>query len=50
MLYYAIIFLVIAVIAGWLGFGSLSGTAALIAKICVGVFLVLAILAFLRTA
>jgi uncharacterized membrane protein YtjA (UPF0391 family) len=49
MLYYAIVFLLIAVIAGWLGFGSLTGTAALIAKICV-VFLVMAVLAFLRIA
>ena len=49
MLYYAIAFLIIALIAGWLGFGSLAGTAALIAKICLGVFLVLAVLAFLRS-
>jgi uncharacterized membrane protein YtjA (UPF0391 family) len=49
MLYYAIVFLFIAVIAGWLGFGSLAGTAALIAKICVGVFLILAVLAFLKS-
>lgn len=49
MLYYALVFLVIALIAGWLGFGTLAGTAALIAKICLGVFLILAVLAFLKS-
>ena len=34
MLRYTIIFIIIALIAGFLGFGSLEGTAALIAKIC----------------
>lgn len=41
MLNYAIIFLIIAVLAGVLGFGFVSGTAAMIAKICFVVFLVL---------
>ena len=41
MLYYAVVFLVIALVAGLLGFGSLEGLAADIAKICVGIFLVL---------
>ena len=48
MLYYALIFLIIAIIAGVLGFGSLSGTAALIAKVLVAVFLVLFVLSLLR--
>ena len=48
MLRYAVIFLVIAVIAGVLGFGSLSGTAAWIAKLLVLVFLVLFVVSFLR--
>jgi uncharacterized membrane protein YtjA (UPF0391 family) len=41
MLSYAILFLIIAVVAGILGFGVIAGTAALIAKICFVVFLVL---------
>lgn len=41
MLRYAILFLVIAIVAGLLGFGRLEGVAADIAKICVLVFLVL---------
>lgn len=41
MLNYAIIFLIIAVLAGVLGFGVIAGTAATIAKICFVVFLVL---------
>jgi uncharacterized membrane protein YtjA (UPF0391 family) len=48
MLTYALIFLVIAIIAGVLGFGSLSGTAAMIAKIFVLVFLVLFVVSLLR--
>lgn len=50
MLQYAIIFLVVAVIAAILGFGTLAGVAATIAKICFVVFLVLALLAFFRKA
>jgi len=38
MLMYALIFLIVAIILGVLGFGSLSGTAALIAKVLVVVF------------
>ena len=41
MLSYAITFLIIALIAGVLGFGVIAGTAATIAKICFVVFLVL---------
>ncbi|MEY4939173.1 MAG: hypothetical protein RIQ93_908 [Verrucomicrobiota bacterium] len=41
MLNYAIIFLVVAILAGILGFGVVAGTAALIAKICFVVFLIL---------
>jgi uncharacterized membrane protein YtjA (UPF0391 family) len=48
MLRYALIFLVVAIIAGVLGFGSLSGTAALIAKVLLVVFLVLFVVGFLR--
>ncbi len=41
MLSYAVMFLIIALIAGVLGFGVVAGTAAWIAKICFVVFLVL---------
>ena len=48
MLKYALIFLVIAIIAGVLGFGALSGTAAWIAKVLVIVFLILFVVSLLR--
>jgi uncharacterized membrane protein YtjA (UPF0391 family) len=41
MLNYAIIFLIIAILAGVLGFGVVAGTAATVAKFCFVVFLVL---------
>jgi uncharacterized membrane protein YtjA (UPF0391 family) len=41
MLNYALIFLIVAILAGVLGFGVVAGTAALIAKVCFVVFLVL---------
>ncbi len=41
MLSYAITFLVIALIAGVLGFGAVAGTAALLAKVCFLIFIVL---------
>ncbi|MEO5960442.1 MAG: DUF1328 domain-containing protein [Opitutaceae bacterium] len=41
MLNYAIIFLIVAILAGVLGFGVIAGTAATIAKVCFVVFLVL---------
>jgi len=41
MLYYTIVFLVVALVAGILGFGVVAGTAALIAKFCFVLFLVL---------
>ncbi len=46
MLSWALIFLVVALIAGALGFTSLSGTAAQIAKILFFVFLIIWILSF----
>ncbi|MCL4110401.1 UNVERIFIED_CONTAM: hypothetical protein GTU68_025413 [Idotea baltica] len=48
MLGYAITFLVIALIAAALGFGLVGGMAYGAAKICFFVFLVLAVLAFVR--
>lgn len=47
MLGYAITFLVIALIAGALGFGLVGGMAYGAAKICFFVFLVLAVLSLL---
>lgn len=41
MLYYALVFLLVAIVAGAVGFYALAGTAALIAKILFVVFLVL---------
>ena len=48
MLHYAIIFLIIAVVAGLLGFGVIGGTSYMIAKVLFVVFLILAVLSFLR--
>lgn len=48
MLGYAVIFLLIAILAGALGFGTLAGTAAIIAKVCFVIFLVLFIASLLR--
>jgi uncharacterized membrane protein YtjA (UPF0391 family) len=48
MLGYALTFLIIALLAGVLGFGVIAGTAATIAKVCFVVFLVLFIFSLLR--
>jgi uncharacterized membrane protein YtjA (UPF0391 family) len=48
MLNYAIIFLIIALIAAVLGFGVIAGEAAWIAKVLFGVFLVLFLVSLLR--
>ncbi len=48
MLTYAIIFLLIALVAGALGFGVVAGTAASIAKILFFIFIVLFLFALLR--
>lgn len=47
MLRYALIFLIVAIAAGYLGFGRLEGLAADIAKVCVGIFLVLCIVSLI---
>lgn len=41
MLYYAAVFLLLAIVAGVLGFGAIAGTAALIAKVLFITFMVL---------
>lgn len=48
MLHYAIVFLIIAIIAAVLGFGVIAGTAGMIAKVLFIVFLILAVVSFLR--
>jgi len=48
MLGYAITFLLIALIAGVLGFGVIAGTSAMIAKICFVIFLVLFLVSIIR--
>ncbi|HEX2855720.1 MAG TPA: DUF1328 domain-containing protein [Opitutaceae bacterium] len=48
MLSYAVTFLIIALIAGVLGFGVIAGTAATIAKVLFVVFLVLFIASLIR--
>jgi uncharacterized membrane protein YtjA (UPF0391 family) len=47
MLHYALVFLVVALIAGVLGFGFIAGTAAYIAKILFVVFLILFLISFI---
>jgi uncharacterized membrane protein YtjA (UPF0391 family) len=47
MLHYALVFLVVALIAGVLGFGFIAGTAAYIAKILFIVFLILFLISFI---
>ena len=44
MLSWGMTFLVLALISAVLGFGALTGVAMTAAKICIGVFLVLAVL------
>lgn len=48
MLGYAITFLLIALLAGVLGFGVIAGTAATIAKVLFVIFLVLFIVSLVR--
>ena len=48
MLHYALVFLVVAIIAGVLGFGTLMGTAAMIAKVLFVVFLIMALVSFVK--
>jgi uncharacterized membrane protein YtjA (UPF0391 family) len=48
MLTYALVFFLVAIIAGVLGFGVIAGTAASIAKILFVIFLVLFVISLLR--
>lgn len=47
MLTWAIILAVVSLVAGWLGFGTLSGVAAGIAKVLFFIFVILFVLALL---
>ncbi len=47
MLYYALVFLLVALVAGALGFGVVSFAAAGIAKICFFIFIVMFIVSLL---
>ena len=49
MLYYALVFLVVALVAGVLGFGMVAFAAAGIAKILFFAFLIIAIVTFLMS-
>ncbi len=48
MLGYAVIFFLVALLAGVLGFGVIAGTAATIAKVLFVIFLVLFVISLLR--
>jgi uncharacterized membrane protein YtjA (UPF0391 family) len=48
MLHYSLIFLIVALLAGVLGFGVIAGTAASIAKVLFVIFLVLFIASMFR--
>ena len=48
MLNYAVIFLIIALLAGVLGFGVIAGTAASIAKVLFIIFIVLFLVSLFR--
>jgi uncharacterized membrane protein YtjA (UPF0391 family) len=47
MLKWAIIFAIVSLIAGWLGFGTLSGVAATIAKLLFAIFVIIFLIALL---
>lgn len=47
MLKWAIIFAIVSLVTGWLGFGSLAGATATIAKVLFACFLILFLLAVL---
>jgi uncharacterized membrane protein YtjA (UPF0391 family) len=47
MLKWAIILAIVSVVTGWLGFGTLSGVTASIAKVLFAIFVILFLLALL---
>jgi uncharacterized membrane protein YtjA (UPF0391 family) len=50
MLSWALMFLIVALVAGVLGFGVVAGTAAWIAQVCFVLFLVLFLISLFRRA
>ena len=48
MLSWTLTFIVVALIAGVLGFGTLAGAAATVAKVCFVLFLVLFVISLIR--
>ena len=48
MLHYTLVFIVVAIIAAFLGFNQLSGLSATIAQDCFVLFLILALVSFLK--
>jgi uncharacterized membrane protein YtjA (UPF0391 family) len=48
MLYYSLVFFIVALIAGVLGFGGLAGSLAWVAKVLFLIFLVLLVISLLR--
>ncbi|MBX3730958.1 MAG: DUF1328 domain-containing protein [Verrucomicrobiae bacterium] len=48
MLYWTVTFLIVALVAGVLGFGTLAGTAGAIAKVCLVIFIVLFLVSIIR--
>jgi uncharacterized membrane protein YtjA (UPF0391 family) len=49
MLHWSLVFLVVAIIAAVLGFGTLAGAAATIAKVCFVLFLIVWLVSLLTT-
>ncbi|WP_049623659.1 DUF1328 domain-containing protein [Frateuria defendens] len=47
MLKWAIIFAIVSLVSGWLGFGTLSGVTATIAKVLFAIFVILFLIALL---
>jgi uncharacterized membrane protein YtjA (UPF0391 family) len=48
MLYYSLVFLIVALVAGFLGFGYIEGLAATIAKVLAVLFLILFVVSLAR--
>ena len=48
MLSWTLTFIIVALIAGVLGFGTLAGAAATVAKVCFVIFLVLFVISLIR--
>lgn len=48
MLSWTLTFIVVALIAGVLGFGTLAGAAATVAKVCFVIFLILFVISLIR--